>query len=193
MNSGTGGNLRVVAICLLLVGGMGGLAYASVPLYRLFCQVTGFGGTTQRAEAPTRAPIDQTVRVRFDANVRGLPWSFAPEQREIEVRLGETVQVNYLAENTGDVATTGSATFNVTPQKTGAFFNKIACFCFTETTLEPGEKMEMPVVFFVDPEMLDYEESRGVRTITLSYTFFEVEPKPLAGRQDEAGTETSGG
>jgi len=186
-------NLRIVAMCLLMVGSMGGLAFASVPLYRLFCQVTGYGGTTQRAEAPSAPAIDKLVTVRFDANVRGgLGWKFQPEVRSVTVRLGETIQANYIAENTGDRPSTGSATFNVTPQSTGSFFNKVQCFCFTETTLQPGEKMVMPVVFFVDPAILDETETKDVHTITLSYSFFPVE-KPLAATQEKTNSGASGG
>lgn len=192
-NASPRANLRIVAMCLLMVGCMGGLAFASVPLYRLFCQVTGYGGTTQRAEQPTAPAIDKLVTVRFDANVRGgLGWKFEPQVRSVTVRLGETIQANYIAENTGTTASTGTATFNVTPQATGSFFNKIACFCFTETTLQPGEKMVMPVVFFVDPAILDEVETRGVHTITLSYSFFPVE-KPLAATRDETNSGASGG
>ena len=186
-------NLRVLVACLSLVVGMGALSYASVPLYQLFCQVTGYGGTTQRSQAATAPIVDRTVTVRFDSNVRGLPWEFKPEQREVTVRLGESATVSYFAVNTGETATTGSATFNVTPQATGSFFNKIECFCFTETTLQPGVRLEMPVVFFVDPEMLDYDESRGVNTITLSYTFFPVAAKPLASRSGEERVGKAGG
>lgn len=191
--TGNRGNLRILVMCLTMVASMGALAYASVPLYRLFCQVTGYGGTTRVAAAPAGEISDREITVRFDANIRGLGWTFKPEQRSVTVRLGETVMINYVAVNEGDTATTGSATFNVTPQATGSFFNKVQCFCFTETTLQPGEKLQMPVVFFVDPDILNYTETKDVHTITLSYTFFPVEAKPVAARRDETGSGAAGG
>ena len=161
-----------------------GAAFASVPLYRLFCQVTGYGGTTQRAEAAPGTISDRSVVVRFDANVaNGIGWAFRPEQREIRVRLGEVAHVNFIAENrTGDVST-GQAGFNVSPSSSGVFFNKIACFCFNSQTLKAGERVEMPVTFFVDPAMATDVDSRFTDTITLSYTFYpsvEAKPAPLA-------------
>jgi cytochrome c oxidase assembly protein subunit 11 len=178
------GNVRIVVMCLALVAAMGGLAYASVPLYRLFCQVTGYGGTTREAiNADGIKVLDRDITIRFDANVApGLAWDFEPDQRDVTIKLGEQVQINYHATNLSTRPLTGSATFNVTPQSAGAYFNKIHCFCFTETTLQPGETVEMPVVFFVDPEIIDAIETRDIHTITLSYTFFEKEPtvKPVA-------------
>jgi cytochrome c oxidase assembly protein subunit 11 len=176
-------NTRIVAICLAIVGGMGGLSYASVPLYQLFCQVTGYGGTTQRADAASSSVTDREITVRFDANIAsGLDWKFEPGQRSVKVRLGETVKVAYFAENLGDKIRTGTATFNVTPGQAGAYFNKLECFCFTETVVKPGEKLEMPVVFFVDPALVETEEGRDLNTITLSYTFFATDgqAKPVA-------------
>ncbi len=159
-------------------------AFASVPLYRLFCQMTGYGGTTQRAEAPPDTISDRSVVVRFDANVaNGIGWAFRPEQREIRVRLGEVGHVNFIAENrTGEVST-GQAGFNVSPASAGVYFNKIACFCFNSQTLKAGERVEMPVTFFVDPAMATDVDSRYTDTITLSYTFYpsvEAKPAPLA-------------
>ncbi|WLR96249.1 cytochrome c oxidase assembly protein [Shinella sumterensis] len=179
-------NGAVVAMCCSFVIGMGAMAYAAVPLYEMFCKVTGYGGTTQRVEQASDVVLDQTIKVRFDANVApGLPWTFTPVQREIELKIGETVQVFYKARNNASRPTTGQATFNVTPEATGAYFNKVQCFCFTETTLKPGEEMEMPVVFFVDPEIVKPVETKGVHTITLSYTFFPREAsKPVAAAAD---------
>jgi cytochrome c oxidase assembly protein subunit 11 len=159
-----------------LVVGMVGLAYASVPLYRLFCQVTGFGGTTQvAAAAPAEAsPAAGTVTVRFDANVaRGLAWRFAPVDGPLAIRLGDTMLASYRATNLSARAITGTATFNVVPEAAGRYFTKIDCFCFTEQTLRPGQTVDMPVTFFVDPAIADDPETRDIHTITLSYTFFE--------------------
>jgi len=183
------GNVKIAVMCLSLVAGMGGLAYASVPLYKLFCQVTGYGGTTRAVESADGIQIiDRDMKVRFDANISGaLSWDFAAVQRDVTVKLGEQMQISYKAKNLSDKPLTGSATFNVTPQSAGAYFNKIQCFCFTETTLKPGEELDMPVVFFVDPEIMDTLETKDIQTITLSYTFFPKEPtsKPLAGLELE--------
>jgi cytochrome c oxidase assembly protein subunit 11 len=156
-----------------VIAGMVGLTAAAVPLYRLFCQVTGYGGTTQRAEAAPERQLDQTIEVRFNADVaRNLPWSFAPVERAVEVRLGEQHLAFYRAHNGGDRPITGTATFNVTPFKAGTYFSKIACFCFEEQTLKAGETVDMPVSFYVDPAILEDPHTRDVRAITLSYTFF---------------------
>jgi len=170
-------NARVVAMCLGLVFGMGGLAYASVPLYELFCQVTGYGGTTQRADLSAAVPtIDREINVRFDANTASsLDWKFAPKERQVTVKMGERMVVNYVAENLSDEPIVGMASFNVTPQAIGMYFNKIECFCFTDTYIEPGGTLEMPVVFYVDPDMDKEEALKKLKTITLSYTFFESE------------------
>jgi cytochrome c oxidase assembly protein subunit 11 len=170
-------NRRTAAALGALVLAMAVLAYASVPLYRLFCQVTGFGGTTQVASGIAPVAIDQHVVVRFNADVgRGMPWTFHPSQPSIDARLGETVLATYVALNPTARTITGTATFNVTPEKVGRYFVKVECFCFTEQTLAPGERVEMPVVFYVDPALADDPSAREVGTITLSYTFFETEP-----------------
>jgi cytochrome c oxidase assembly protein subunit 11 len=185
-------NSRIVAMCLGMVLGMGGLAYASVPLYELFCQVTGYGGTTQRAEITDGLKVvDRDINVRFDANTASsLQWKFGPEQREVKLKLGETMVVNYVAENLSDKPIVGMASFNVTPQSTGMFFNKVECFCFTDTYIEPGGRLEMPVVFYVDPDLIENKETQNVQTITLSYTFFESEtsPEEIAAEQAELRT-----
>ncbi|MCC0034268.1 MAG: cytochrome c oxidase assembly protein [Hoeflea sp.] len=175
-------NMRIVVACSAFVASMVGVSYAAVPLYQLFCQVTGYGGTTQRVEQMSDTILDRTIKVRFDSNVAaGLPWDFKPVQREVELRIGETVQVSYTATSTSDVATSGQATFNVTPMAAGAYFNKIQCFCFTENELKPGETMDMPVVFFVDPAIVDDLDAKDITTITLSYTFFpHASEKPVA-------------
>lgn len=188
-------HLSVLAACLVAAGGMGGLAYASVPLYELFCQVTGYGGTTRRVENVNVPVSDKDVTVRFDANVApGLNWKFYPAQRSVKAKFGETVQVLYYAENLGEEVRTGTAAFNVTPQQAGAYFNKLQCFCFTDTVVKPGERLEMPVVFFVDPALIETEEGRDVSTITLSYTFFATDAgdKPLAS-QTQTTTGAAGG
>ncbi|MDP2119477.1 MAG: cytochrome c oxidase assembly protein [Hoeflea sp.] len=175
-------NRRIVIACSAFVISMLGVSYAAVPLYKLFCQVTGYGGTTQRVEQMSDTILDRTIKVRFDSNVAsGLPWDFKPVEREVELRIGETIEVAYTAENVSDVSTYGQATFNVTPMSAGAYFNKIQCFCFTETELKPGETMNMPVVFFVDPAIVDDPDAKGITTITLSYTFFpHASEKPVA-------------
>ncbi|MCJ8508251.1 cytochrome c oxidase assembly protein [Rhizobium lemnae] len=182
-------NSSILVGCVVFVAGMVGAAYASVPLYRLFCQVTGYNGTTQRVEQFSDTVLDQTVKVTFDANTSsGLNWEFKPVQNSVEPKIGETVHITYKATNKSPTPVTGTAVFNVTPMEAGAYFNKVQCFCFTETTLKPGETLEMPVVFFVDPEITKAEETKNIRTITLSYTFYPSQgAKPVAGLQDKTG------
>ena len=187
------GNGTVVAVCLTFVVAMAGMAYAAVPLYDMFCKVTGYGGTTQRVEQMSETILDRTIKVRFDANTaQGLPWDFRPVQREVELKIGETVQIMYTAKNISSRPVTGQATFNVTPQSAGAYFNKVQCFCFTETTLQPGEEMEMPVVFFIDPAIVEPLETKNINTITLSYTFYPHEAqKPVAAAAEKEPAETN--
>ncbi|MBA8841216.1 cytochrome c oxidase assembly protein [Ochrobactrum sp. RH2CCR150] len=185
---------RTIAIaCVSFFVCMIGAAYASVPLYTLFCQVTGYGGTTQRVEQYSDTILDRTIKVRFDANTaNGLPWDFKPVQREVTVRIGETAMIKYEGRNLFDQTTFGRASFNVSPGRAGAYFNKVQCFCFTDTTLKPGEDMEMPVVFFVDPEIVNDPDLKDVKTITLSYTFFPIEkPKPVADAKPATKTEAA--
>ncbi|HEY7384995.1 MAG TPA: cytochrome c oxidase assembly protein [Beijerinckiaceae bacterium] len=164
---------RTAAICIGVVAGMVGLAYAAVPLYDLFCRVTGFDGTPRVGTAGGSRILDHTIRVRFDANVApGLDWRFAPEALEIRARLGETQTVFYKVRNAGAVPTAGIATFNVQPGQAGAYFVKIQCFCFNEQTLQPGEEMDVPVVFYVEPSLADEPNLRNLPSITLSYTYF---------------------
>ena len=183
MTTLAGRNGRTAALAALLVLAMVGLAFASVPLYRLFCQVTGFDGTTMRA-AEDNAPgavAGTSVAVRFDANVsRALPWQFKPERTVETVAIGERDMAFYTAKNLSARPVTGTATFNVTPVKAGQYFTKIQCFCFNEQTLKPGEELRMPVVFYVDPKILDDPEARKISEITLSYTFYPVD-QPKAG------------
>jgi cytochrome c oxidase assembly protein subunit 11 len=179
---------RVALACAAGALAMVGMAYAAVPLYQMFCQVTGLGGTTQRAERPSHVVLDRKVTVRFDANVSPkLGWTFEPVQRTIEVNLGENVLVFYRASNITDRPITGTATFNVAPDAAGLYFSKIECFCFTEQTLQPGETVEMPVSFFVDPGLVKDPDSARLRQITLSYTFYPVEGGKAAG-QSAVGT-----
>jgi cytochrome c oxidase assembly protein subunit 11 len=183
-------NLRVAIIAGSVAAGMVGMSYAAVPLYRLFCQVTGFGGTTQRADAAPERATDSPVSVRFDANTSAdLAWSFHAVQTSMTVKVGEQSMAYYKATNISDQPVTGTAVFNVTPVQAGAYFNKIQCFCFTEQTLEPGQSIEMPVSFFVDPDMLEDPDAAGIKEITLSYTFYPVD-KPKA--VSEAPTAASG-
>jgi len=164
---------KVTALQLLgVVVLMGSLSFAAVPFYDWFCRVTGYGGTTTTAAAPSERVLERTIKVRFDASVdRDMPWTFRPMQREIEVRLGETALVFYEAVNPTDRPIAGTASFNVAPYSAGSYFAKIACFCFEMQVLQPGERVEMPVTFYVDPEILQDREAKGLHTITLSYTF----------------------
>ncbi len=165
-----------------VVVAMVALSFAAVPAYRIFCQLTGYDGTPQRAsvaslpgEARLQALAGKTIQVRFDGNVRGdLPWSFKPTQGPMTVKIGEQNLAYFTAVSHASVPTTGSATFNVSPQTTGLYFAKIQCFCFTEQTLQPGETVEMPVVFYVDPDILDDRDTQDVHEITLSYSFYPV-------------------
>src|SRR3979490_2995072 len=180
----------VASICGFVVVLMLGAAYAAVPFYNWFCRATGFNGTTQVApSAPSGAPLARKIAVRFDANVApGLPWKFEPEQTEIEVKIGEVVTVFYNVTNQSARTTSGQAAYNVAPLTVGAYFQKINCFCFTEQTMAPGEKREMPVVFYVDPALVADSENDGLKTITLSYTFYAVRdpvPKPLAASEPD--------
>lgn len=170
------------AACAAFALGMVGAAYASVPLYRIFCQATGYAGTTRRAESGPGVVAEREVTVRFDANASsGVPWSFRPNERSVRIRLGEVRQTSFHFKNLSDRRVTAQATFNVTPEAAGMYFNKIACFCFTEQTLKPGEHARMPVVFFVDPKLRTDPDTRDIDEITLSYTFYPVET-PAAAR-----------
>ena len=166
-------HVRTLVPLVGVVAGMAAMAWAAVPLYDLFCRVTGFGGTPLVAEAGADRVLDQTVTVRFDASTADMPWEFRPEETTRTVRIGETALAFYEATNPTDRAITGTATYNVTPSSVGGYFVKIDCFCFTEQTLAAGETAQMPVTFFVDPAIVDDPEARVVDTITLSYTFFE--------------------
>ncbi|GLV24246.1 cytochrome c oxidase assembly protein CtaG [Sphingobium sp. TomTYG45] len=155
-----------------------GLGFASVPLYRIFCQQTGFGGTTQRAAADVKLQpaVGHTMSIRFDSNVQpGMPWQFYPEHRTDTVTVGARDMAIFIAKNMSDKPVTGTASFNVTPIQSGAYFTKIQCFCFTQQTLQPGEQVRMPVIYYVDPKILNDPDNRDTQQITLSYTFYPVE------------------
>jgi cytochrome c oxidase assembly protein subunit 11 len=165
---------RTAAICISVVAGMVGLAYAAVPLYDLFCRVTGFNGTPLVRSIPAGQVLDRTVKVRLDANVApGLNWRFAPEVAEIDAKLGETQTVFYKVRNAGPAAAAGIATFNVQPGQAGGYFVKIQCFCFDEQTLQAGETMDFPVVFYIDPAIAAEPNLKHLNSITLSYTYFD--------------------
>jgi cytochrome c oxidase assembly protein subunit 11 len=168
-------NARLAWTLAAAVGGMLALAYAASPLYDMFCRATGFGGTPQVAQEGERPVLSRTVNVRFDSNVdANLPWRFTPLEREVKVKLGEERLVHYRVTNVSQRPIVGTSTYNVTPETAGAWFNKLQCFCFTEQLLLPGQSMDMPVVFFVDPEMDKDRRYDNIRTVTLSYTFFEA-------------------
>ena len=186
-------NRRVALLSLAVAAGMVGLTFASVPLYRMFCQATGFAGTVQRAGAAPQKSTGKTIKIRFDANTApSLAWNFHPAQLEMSVKLGEQAMAHYTARNMSNETLTGSAIFNVTPEQSGAFFDKIQCFCFTEQTLRPGEQADLPVVFFVDPDILDDPDARSIDTITLSYTFYPAgKPASVSQAEKPAATQAN--
>ena len=166
-------NRRVAIAAATVACAMVGLAYASVPLYKLFCEATGFGGTTQVATSAPKVIAGQTIAIRFDSNIdSSLGWNFHAKQTRQTIRIGEVSMAAFSAQNFGSEESTGSATFNVTPVAAGAFFNKIECFCFTAQTLKPGETADFPVQYFVDPAILQDADARNIHEITLSYTFY---------------------
>lgn len=191
-------NLRVLALAGTVILAMSGLVAYAPTLYQMFCDLTGFGGTVQRATAPqaTATKSNETVTVYFDANVApGLPWEFRPEQRKVEARFGEPTRVNYFARNNSSETVIARATFNVTPYKAAPYFFKIECFCFTEEKLGPGESAQMPLVLYVDEQILKDPGTQEVRDITLSYTFFrqnDLSPDKVEGARDlKAGSEAT--
>ncbi|MGB3315988.1 MAG: cytochrome c oxidase assembly protein [Albidovulum sp.] len=169
-------NSRIAAMLVGIVVTMGALAWAAVPFYDWFCRVTGYGGTTNVAAENTSEILDEIVTVRFDANIApGMPWEFRPMQTEMKLRIGETGMAFYEAFNPTDNPVAGTASYNVAPDLAGYYFDKIQCFCFTEQVLKPGERVEMPVVFYVDPELVKDRDAGRIRNITLSYTFYQIE------------------
>ena len=183
--------LRLLAVAVTMCG----LAFASVPFYDWFCRVTGYGGATATAQTGADRILDEEITVRFDANVAdGLPWLFEPVEPSMRIRIGETGLAFYRATNPTDIAVAGQATFNVAPNAAGGYFTKIECFCFTEQVLGPGETVEMPVSFYVDPAIRDDPDGSGVHAITLSYTFYRIdmpETATLAPAGDSGQNETN--
>ncbi len=183
---------RTAVACAGVAAGMVSLAYASVPLYDLFCRVTGFGGTPMVSRGPSAEMVDRPIAVRFDANVApGIDWRFAPEQPQVEVKLGETTTVFYRVRNAGSGASTGIASFNVQPALAGAYFMKIECFCFTEQTLGLGESMDFPVVFYVDPALARDANVKDLKSITLSYTYFPAKSAPPVATSNTAAARSN--
>lgn len=166
-------NTKVVLYLLGTLVFMGGLAYASVPLYRAFCSATGFNGTARKAEAAPVAAVDKTMRVRFDANARDIPWSFKPDVPYFDTQVGRTQKVSFTVTNNGKVPITGRATYNILPDTMGPYFMKLQCFCFENQTLQPGESKQFPVVYYLDPQLMTDPDTKTVPEVTLSYTFFE--------------------
>lgn len=185
----------VVVSCIAMVAAMAGLSYAAVPLYRLYCQVTGYQGTTQRAAKPSDTVLERTLTVRFDANVSpDLPWRFEPLQKKLDIKVGENTLAFYRATNTSNQPVTGMAIFNVAPEAVGLHFNKVQCFCFTEQRLEPGESKDMAVSFYVDPSFVEDEDTKEFSELTLSYTFYPAQkPKEKTGKTALGETIRAGG
>jgi len=173
-------NTKTLSLILLFVAGMIGVSFASVPLYNLFCRMTGFGGTTQVSAAAPGIVLDREMTIKFNTDVsRNLPWSFRPERREMDVKIGQQGLIAFIAQNNASSPVTGTALYNVTPPKAGKYFHKTQCFCFAEQTLKPGEEMPMPVAFYIDPAIAKDPGMDDLSTITLSYTFFPAESKEL--------------
>jgi cytochrome c oxidase assembly protein subunit 11 len=183
-------NAAVALACGIGLAGMVGAAYAAVPLYKAFCQLTGFDGATRKADAAPDQVLKRSLTIRFDANVRDMPWTFRPSQVSQEIRIGATGLAFYKVTNFGKTAITGRASYNVVPEQAGPYFQKLECFCFNDQTIQPGQTVEFPVVYFIDPEYATDFETKGKPEVTLSYTFFPVEsqqasapatPSPLGG------------
>lgn len=179
----TAANTRVGLMAAGFALSMLGAAYAAVPLYKLFCQVTGFGGTTSVAASAPKVALAKTIDVRFDGNVSGLPWTFGPDKRLETVKLGEKRIAFYRVTNNSDQPMTGTATYNVSPETAGGYFTKIQCFCFTEQTLQPHQTVEMPVTYFVNPDLEKDPDARRIEEITLSYTFYPVDKPQGTGQK----------
>jgi len=177
-------NAKVALICAAAFFGMVGAAYASVPLYRAFCQLTGFDGTTRKADKASDVVLDRAVTIRFDANVRDLPWTFETKQTRQDAKIGETKVAFFQVTNNSDKAITGRAVFNVVPEQAGPYFQKLDCFCFSDQTVGPGQTIDMPVLYFIDPKFAQDFETKGKQEVTLSYTFFPSTSAPAPARAD---------
>jgi cytochrome c oxidase assembly protein subunit 11 len=181
---GAARNLRLAILCCVIFCGMVGAAFAAVPFYRAFCQATGFAGTVRRAYAPPATVSNRTVEVDFSTNVRGLAWDFEPNVPSQTARLGDSKLAFFKVTNNSDQPLTGRAVYNVTPDSAGAFFSKLECFCFKNQTLAPHQSAEFPVVYYVDPRFGTDDDTRGIKVITLSYTFFPAKPLAKAPQGD---------
>lgn len=191
--SGLNRNARTGVVLAGVAIGMVGLSFAAVPLYRLFCQVTGFGGTTQRSVAAPGPVLDRVITVRFNADTaNSLPWQFRAKQGHVRVKVGEESLAFYRAANTSKFAATGTATFNVTPLKAGQYFVKVECFCFREQMLAPGKSVDMPVSFYIDPSIMKDRNLDDVKTITLSYTFYRARDVPKRTAVEETAEKETG-
>ncbi len=179
--------LRVGLLCAVIAFGMVGAAFAAVPLYRAFCQLTGFDGTVRKASAAPTVQLDRTLGISFDTNVNGVPWTFEPVEPRVEVKIGATGMAFFKVTNNSDRPVTGRAVYNVVPEQAGAYFQKLECFCFTEQTLQPHQTMEFPMIFFVDPAFVKDRDTRKFTDIALSYTFFPVEPAKAQAAAAETG------
>lgn len=179
-------NAKVALICAVTFVGMVGAAYASVPLYRAFCQLTGFDGTIRKAEAAPTAVTGKSLTVRFDANIRDLPWSFQAEQTAQTIKIGDTGLAYFKVTNNSDKPLTGHAVYNVVPEQAGAYFQKLECFCFSDQTIGPGKTVEFPVVYFIDPQYAADMDTKGKGEVTLSYTFYPAVTDGAAGKRADA-------
>jgi cytochrome c oxidase assembly protein subunit 11 len=183
-------NLRVAVICAAVFLGMVGASFAAVPLYRAFCQATGFAGTAKRAQEASKVKLDKQVTVRFDTNVRDLPWDFQPEQATESVKIGATGLAFFKVTNHGSTPLTGRAVYNIAPDQAAPYFEKLECFCFTNQTIKPGETKEFPVAYFVDPRFATGDDTQGLKEITLSYTFYpaaDARAQPPAPQAPKTG------
>lgn len=182
----------IAVACVVTVMGMTGAAFAAVPLYKMFCQVTGFDGTVMKADKAPDVQLDETVLIRFDTNVRGLPMVFRAEQVSQRVRIGETGMAYFDVTNTSDKPISAKAAYNVVPERAGPYFQKLQCFCFDEQIIQPGQTMKFPVQYFVAPEMATDREAQGVHEITLSYTFYPTDRFQQAQNGAQTGAQASG-
>jgi cytochrome c oxidase assembly protein subunit 11 len=180
-------NARIALICVVVFAAMVGAAFAAVPMYRAFCQATGYAGTVRRAAVAPKTTLARKLTIRFDANVRNIPWDFKPDQLSQQVRIGDTGLAFFHVKNNGDKPITGRASYNVVPEQAAVYFQKLECFCFSDQTLQPGQSADFPVVYFVDPKYATDPETSGGQEITLSYTFFQTADQPKNTAQAASG------